>query len=458
MSSASLETLTQDWGELLLAFQPDIMDKTSALVDAHQDMLASYFYEQMLSDPVASQFLSHEQVKNRLHGSMKRWVSGLFALRAGHDMQQLVAFQSHIGEVHARVEVPVHVVLRGARALKRKSLSLLRQDASFSETERLLASQYISMSIDLAMEIMSNAYSSSHDRNARAEESYRLFSVAQNLAAEKERQRAALLDWENQLMFDRAIGLDAAHLPRIGAAEFGLWFRHKGAHAFQGAAETEQILQAMQYIDDVLLPASDVQAEDNTQRVRRLRDLRERTKSIGYHLDRLFEQHNELESGRDALTRLLSRKFLSVVLSKEVNYARTTGTTFALLAIDLDHFKQVNDRHGHEAGDMVLQQFAMLVNNSTRGGDYAFRLGGEEFLLLLVDISPQSALRVANTLRAMTESESFRLPQDRETQMTVSIGLAMHDGHPDYLRTMRRADAALYEAKRAGRNRVEVAE
>lgn len=458
MGTASLDTLTQEWSELLHSIRVEIMDKVSALVETHQDALATYFYEQMLDDPVASQFLSHEQVKTRLHGSMKRWVVGLFSLRAGHDMQQLVAFQTHIGEVHARVEVPVYVVLRGARALKRKTQSLLDEDASFDETQRLLATQYVSMSIDLAMEVMSNAYSSSHDRNARAEESYRLFSVAQNLAAEKERQRAALLDWENQLMFNRAIGMDAANLPRIGTAEFGLWFRHKGAHAFQNAQETEQILQAMRYIDEVLLPMADARAGDNAQRVQQLRDLRERTKSISYHLERLFEQHNEMESGRDALTRLLSRKFLPVVLSKEVNYARTTGTTFALLAMDLDHFKDINDRYGHEAGDMVLQQFAMLVNNSTRGGDYAFRLGGEEFLLLLVDIGPQGAMRVANTLRDLTESESFRLPQNQSVRMTVSIGLAMHDGHPDYLRTMRRADAALYEAKRKGRNRVEGAQ
>ncbi|WVM88101.1 hypothetical protein UMZ34_17625 [Halopseudomonas pachastrellae] len=74
---------------------------------------------------------------------------------------------------------------------------------------------------------MSHAYSAAHDRNSRNEEAYRLFSVTQNIAAEKETQRAALFDWENQLMFDQAVGQPGAHLPRILASEFGLWFRHK---------------------------------------------------------------------------------------------------------------------------------------------------------------------------------------------------------------------------------------
>ena len=86
------------------------------------------------------------------------------------------------------------------------------------------------------MEIICFAYSQSHDRNSRAEEAYRLFSVSQNIGVEKERQRAALLDWENQLMFDLAIGNLTGTLPQLAGSEFGLWFRHKASHAFPGLA------------------------------------------------------------------------------------------------------------------------------------------------------------------------------------------------------------------------------
>lgn len=257
-------------------------------------------------------------------------------------------------------------------------------------------------------------------------------------------------------MIDHAVGLQPGQLPRLGMSEFGLWFRHKGAHAFQGASETETILHAMQRIDEVLLPAF-AQPGSEGQRIPQLRELREHSKHIAFHLDALFEQNTELEAGRDVLTRLLNRKFLPVVLGKSVDHARSNGASFAVLAIDIDHFKQINDGHGHEAGDMVLQQMASLLTHHTRGGDYLFRLGGEEFLLLLVDTPLAGARRAAEKLCAQVAAEAFHLPRDQTAQVTVSIGVAAFNGHPDYQTLLRRADAALYQAKHAGRNGVVVA-
>lgn len=139
-------------------------------------------------------------------------------------------------------------------------------------------------------------------------------------------------------------------------------------------------------------------------------------------------------------------------MSKEVLYSRQSGHSFAVLLIDVDHFKQINDTYGHEAGDQALQQIAGLLTSNTRGGDYAFRHGGEEFLLVLVDIEPTRALQVAESLRQRIASESFRIG-GQVLQLSVSIGVAVHDGHPDYQRLLRRADQALYQAKRDGRNR-----
>ena len=107
---------------------------------------------------------------------------------------------------------------------------------------------------------------------------------------------------------------------------------------------------------------------------------------------------------------------------------------------------------------MVLQQIAAILSNTIRGGDYIFRLGGEEFMMVLVDINAHGAASVAEKLRRTVEKEAFRLPLDRTLQLTVSVGVTVHNGHPDYLRTMRLADDALYQAKNAGRNRVVVLE
>lgn len=456
MARLSLDELTTEWQHYLNRFPDEIRQQTAELAIRHKADLAGRFYTAMLQHPEAAVFLSHDEVKNRLSSSMQSWICTLYSCQHATDIQSVIAHQTKIGEVHARISIPVHLVLHGARLLKERMIELIREefDPQHSDT----SFNYATAMIDLAMEVMSQAYGSSHERRSRAEEGYRLFAFTQNLATEKEKQRASLLNWENQLMFDHAMGISADQLPRLRASEFGLWFRHKGAHGFEGAVETGLILDAMAQIDDVLLPlfSSQQHGGDPKQNVQLLRDLREQTKSIVYHLDLLFQQNNELESGRDVLTRLLNRKYLSVILNRQINYARQTGGCFAVLSIDLDHFKQINDTYGHEAGDLVLQQFASMLMNQSRAGDYLFRMGGEEFLVIMVDVNENSAQRAAEKLRRLTAAEVFRLPQDTTTNITSSIGLAIFTGHPDYQQLLRRADSALYEAKHNGRNRVVV--
>ena len=445
------ELLTQEWQALIRQYS-DVLPVLQALAESHRVDLARNFYDHMLENPDSSPYLSHEQVRTQLSSSLQRWIVSVFAAQRAEQVLECIEMQQHVGKVHARIEVPVSLVLRGARQLKSHLSRLLLEselDAQLQHAATRLACQLI----DLTMEIMSQAYSASHDRNSRAEEAYRLFSVSQNLGAEKERQRGALLDWENQLMFALATGQQASYLPRLGDSEFGLWFRHKASHAFQGSPESTSILAYIRGIDSQLeaLRAREAGARQELP-IDLLRQTREQTKSIRFLLDSLFEQANDLEAGRDALTHLLNRKFLPVVMSKEVLYSRQSGHGFAVLLIDVDHFKQINDTYGHEAGDLALQQIASLLTSNTRGGDYAFRHGGEEFLLVLVDIEAGRALQVAEGLRQRIASEPFRIG-GQTLQLTVSIGVAVHDGHPDYQRLLRRADQALYQAKRDGRNR-----
>lgn len=455
MPRLSVEQLSQEWSLLNQRFSEHNRRFVLDFCIRHAVDLTETFYTEMLADPGASLFLSHDQVQGRLSQSMRRWLEGLFDSEGEGALARIIAEQKKVGEVHARIDIPVHLVLRGARCLKDRFIELLQEDGELSDREHLDAARLMSDTVDLAMEIMSHAYSTSHDRNSRNEEAYRLFSVTQNIASEKESQRAALFDWENQLMFDQAVGQSGEHLPRILASEFGLWFRHKGSHAFEGAPEAQQIIGAMEQIDDVILPLFD---SDSAERIARLRELRETVKSIRFNLDHLFEQSNALEAGRDVLTRLLNRKFLPVVLNRQVSHARSHGTPFSVLALDIDHFKQINDGYGHEAGDRVLQQLASLLVNTSRAGDYLFRLGGEEFLMLLVDTGLDGARRVAEKLRRGVEQEVFRLPQERTLSVTLSVGVACFNGHPDYQQLMRRADDALYQAKHSGRNRVVVVE
>lgn len=451
MSESTALLLAQEWRNAILYYPEEVRDAVKQITLENKKELAAFFYEKMMQDSAAKLFLSNETVHERLMPSMQNWLTQLFSVTIEADFIALIALQKKVGEVHARIDLPVHLVLHGARTLKHKFSLLLDEDSSLSLECKGESLKLISDSLDIAMEVMSQAYASSYDRKSRAEESYRLFSAVHNAAAEKGRQRAALLDWENELMFALTIDDSVNRFISIRQSDFGLWFTHKGLHAFDNLPETEIILKSIETIDAIIEKLKHKKAED---RVALLKKLRVESRNIQLNMDALFDKYNDLEAGRDELTRLLSRKYLSVVLSKEVNYARKRDISFALLAIDLDFFKRINDAHGHAAGDMVLQQFSELLAERSRAGDYVFRLGGEEFLILLVDINQESAIRVANQILQKVREEKFFIPNGDLLSITASIGVTLFDGHPDYSRTLSRADKALYQAKESGRDKV----
>lgn len=164
------------------------------------------------------------------------------------------------------------------------------------------------------------------------------------------------------------------------------------------------------------------------------------------------------QSIRDALTGLYNRRYLEESLPREMARADRRGQSLALMMLDLDHFKVFNDTHGHDGGDALLATFGKLLSASCRTEDIACRYGGEEFVLILTEISLEDALRRAETLRSAVETMTVRHLHRQIGGVTVSIGLAMYPDHAtDGVTLQRRADLALYRAKRGGRNRVEVA-
>ncbi len=157
----------------------------------------------------------------------------------------------------------------------------------------------------------------------------------------------------------------------------------------------------------------------------------------------------------DPLTGLCNRRGFArreVLLIEEV--ART-GHPLAILALDLDHFKKVNDTWGHAAGDTVLKTFSQILSGTLRSTDLAVRLGGEEFCAILVDTGPEQAKEVGERIRKSLARFPIFIAADEIISQTVSIGLAMYvPGEPDLQATLERGDLALYAAKEAGRNRV----
>jgi two-component system, cell cycle response regulator len=170
-------------------------------------------------------------------------------------------------------------------------------------------------------------------------------------------------------------------------------------------------------------------------------------KKINSELRTLYTKAN-VSSLHDSLTGLANRRFLEVQLEKNYGAAKRYGQPLSIIMLDIDHFKQYNDTHGHVEGDRLLVKVAHIFLKATRTADYVFRYGGEEFLVMLPWTDITNACKAAERLRRVVESEAG---------ITVSLGVSSyHESLRDAEALIREADNALYRAKQNGRNRVEV--
>lgn len=447
----------QVWRSVLASASPECRQLVASVADRDAQMLAEAFYSAMAGHPQASSFLEHTVVHQRLQPSMQRWIRTVYGDQ-DENIDAIIAQQRHVGEVHARIHLPIHLVARGARHLKNALFAQLAQECQENPALLNAAQHHAGHLMDLALELMSEAYQRNTQRSARTDEAYRLFSLGQNMSVERERQRSVLLEWGQEILFALHRSPLPTALPPLSKSEFGLWFHHKAAAMFDGAPEIEAIAAIMARVDATLLPQLCMPSGQPPGQVMNLLvELHSETDNLKFQLNHLFERQLEVENGRDTLTRLLNRRFLPSVLSREIKVASQGHTQFALLLIDVDHFKLINDTHGHEAGDLVLQQAATLILDSVRNGDFVFRYGGEEILVMLVEIEAGVAMRIAEILRQRFETAEFLLGQGRTLKATISVGVAVYDGHPDYQYLINRADQAMYLAKQDGRNQVRLA-
>jgi diguanylate cyclase (GGDEF)-like protein len=169
---------------------------------------------------------------------------------------------------------------------------------------------------------------------------------------------------------------------------------------------------------------------------------------------RLTQLNLELErlSVTDKLTGLFNRVKLDVVLSGEIDRAARVGQPFCVLLLDIDHFKQVNDQHGHQVGDQVLEQIAQVLIQHTRKIDTTGRWGGEEFLIICPNTDSVGGQQLAENLRTIIAQTELPMVGNK----TVSIGLSSFQTNDAAKNIVARADGALYAAKNGGRNRVQV--
>ncbi|ENW90343.1 diguanylate cyclase [Acinetobacter indicus] len=452
MNQERIEELAAQWQAICGQFSETDLSYSFEFIQQHVTVLVAEFYRQMMQEQEASYFLSDELVRSRLKNALQQWLLDSFAVPFKQDFKAIVAKQLKVGEVHARIGVPSWLIIRGIREIQRKSFVFFLQTP---QADVLAAADYMTQVLSLAAEIMCRTYEAKVEIHNDMKHTYRLFSAMQDVAVQKDRQRGCLLDWENELMFKAFSDQSPLFHPPLSKSEFGLWFIHKAAYAFASAEQVEFIIQRIYQVDQLnqqLLDTSDQQ-----QMLLLIQQIRCKNREIQHLVDQLFQVAEYIGTGNDSLTQLLNRRYLNTILIREIQFSRKNRSPLSLLAIDADFFKEINDRYGHAAGDLALQFMAEVLLESSKGSDYAFRVGGEEFLLLLVDSDWNRAQMIAETIRRRVEDTPIRSAEGESFKFTVSIGAVQYDGHPDYQRFLDAADAALYSAKNAGRNQVYLA-
>lgn len=315
-------------------------------------------------------------------------------------------------------------------------------------------SGYITQILSLSAEVMCRSYEANQVKKQAAQHNYQVFSAMQDVAVHKEKQRSTLLNWENELMFKVFTHQELLLHPLLSKSEFGLWFIHKAAYAFVGSTQVDVILQRIEQVDQIY--TSLIASTDLQQSLASIQHIRQLNHEIQHLIDHLFQVASYIESGNDPLTQLLNRRYLNTIIAREINFSRKNQVPLSLLALDADHFKAINDQFGHASGDEVLKTIAQTLQKHSKGSDYVFRAGGEEFLLLLVDTTVADAYCLAEKIRLEVASTAMHIVQEQQIKLTLSIGCVAYDGHPDYQKFLEAADVALYRAKNNGRNQVHV--
>ncbi len=162
------------------------------------------------------------------------------------------------------------------------------------------------------------------------------------------------------------------------------------------------------------------------------------------------------QATHDPLTGLFNRRYLDQILFGEIDHARQSGSLMGILMADVDHFKQINDKYGHMAGDLMLREAGSLMKSCVRTADIVCRYGGEEFVIVMPGASEKNVSKCAEEIRSRFEEHSV-MAGEQKIQATISLGVAIYPLHGASVdEVFVNADRAMYQAKREGRNRVVV--
>ncbi|CEF57273.1 diguanylate cyclase [Acetobacter ghanensis] len=405
------------------------------------------FYKTLFHHERAAIFLEKETVEVKMRPQLLAWIQSLFSTEADQ-AEDLSELQCRIGAVHARLDIPTDIVVYGIYIIK-QALVVGIKEATTNKDDVIDAIIYLNTMMDFAFKFMIKAYDINFRKKVESDEAFRLVSLGHNISYEKETQISTFSSWSTQAFFCLCKG-HATDLPTIAESEFGLWLTHKGMSLFKGTHEATEIQHKVRDLDtkiEAIQKSGVIPPEFPTE-------LHATITNLTFLIGRVFRHLEEVENGRDPLTKVFNRRFLEVVIQNEITFALTHEKPFSLVILDIDHFKKINDRFGHLVGDEVLCFVAEIIAANVRANDFIFRYGGEEFLVVLTETTTTEALACAERIRRALAEQALTLSSNDKVTVTLSGGVTSFAGETNSRLLIHQADEALYKAKNSGRNRI----
>lgn len=430
-------------------------EKLACLIE-YCDEVFEQFYQELLSNKVfAKHFSSHDQVKVLLEKQKSNFISTL------HESQQdLTNRYCRIGVVHYEHDIPYEVFLNGTRLLHdifsktiQKNIGdlnlILLNDALFHFISEAMAKGYLAVFIrneitDLEKILAMTRSATFGDERKLLVKHYNW--VVSLLTAVEKKDFSALenLLQEQNLETDTLYTYIEEHL---GDIDYRIKLDEIEHVRFRIVANTENIffyLQREAYSEALAL-------------IIHILEIYKLTLVLDNVISNIVVKKAESEitvskqlSERDPLTNVMNRRKFEELLEKLVTRAHRTAIPMTLIVLDIDNFKSVNDKHGHQAGDKVLVEIAYILNHLIRKNDYLVRYGGEEFVIISADSTLDGMTQLAEKIRQEVETHDF----NGIDPITVSMGLAevTEEDNPQSL--FKRADEQLYKAKAKGKNTI----
>lgn len=411
------------------------------------------FYKVLLLDTTGKRFLSSEVVEERLKNELESWLADTLSPKeSDEDRRRIILKHRHVGEVHARVDVPMAVVNSSMSIVKNRLFNDIRNNDQLTEELKIDLITLVNNLMDSSLSLINDSYLADHVSNERAAQEFRSRTNAHEIAIEVERIKGSLYSWMSYLMTTLLTSPSSAPV-NIQNLEFTMWIRHK----INFACRDDKVVGKIKgNIDQLQLTLNKLPKEaDKAGRTRLIQEITDLSNECAWLLGQIAERNIDSAAREDALTSLIERRFLAPIMQSETQLAIKSKTPYSLAMLDVDNFKQINDIYGHQAGDTVLSEIGTLMKRSLRVTDYAFRYGGEEFLLLMPETSLENARMVAEKLINRIRDMNIKIDNERHLKVSASLGLAQFHDHPDFEQVIKQADEKLYHAKHNGKDRYE---